>query len=226
MIEGLAVARACRGAGVAGFLIKHADVFTHVAYGPTVHLWARELDTTPVFHTAINVALYGFTHTGPMVPVVDVTQMDYDRFEQLWALSSPALVKDGPCFVATRPVNRRCGLRVFVGYGGLVVVSATERVGASGMPIYEIVWCGAFDGTVLRPAGPDLNSVQQLLNGVACLLPAGGVLFGTTDPCGGGVRSDWVGWTVGASGAHALYMYNYMPPAFGSCRIHMIREEL
>jgi GNAT superfamily N-acetyltransferase len=225
VIEGLAVDRAFRGTGVAGFLIKHADVFTHTAYGPSVHLWARELDVTPVFHTAISVATYGFTHTGPAVPVAGVTQMDYDRFEQLWTVSSPTWVLDGPCLVATQPLNRRRGLRVFVGHSGLAVISATERVSASGVPIYEIVWCGAYTDGVLRPAGPDLN-FQQLLNGVACLLPVGGVLFGTTDPCGGGVRSDWMGWTVGTSGVHALYMYNYMPPAFGACRIHMIREEL
>ena len=106
-----------------------------------------------------------------------------------------------------------------------MVVSPTERVSATGTPIYEIVWSGKYTEGVLAPAHGDL-SFQQLLNGIACLLPAGGVLFGTSDPCGGGVQAGWAGWNVGTSGVHALYMYNYMPPAFGACRIHTIREEL
>jgi hypothetical protein len=231
VIEGLCVAKELRGAGVAGFLIKHADAFTHEAYGLCAHLWSRELDATPLFHTAINVATYGYTHTGPAVSPVGVEPMDWDRFEQLWITYSPRWISEGagtrdPCLVATHPVNRRRTLRVFTGFNGLVVVSPTERVGVAGTPIYEIVWSGKYVGGILAPApAVDLN-FQQLLNGVACLLPAGGVLFGTSDPCCGGVHADWVGWNVGASGVHALYMYNYMPPAFGACRIHMIREEL
>lgn len=227
VIEGLAVTPALRGAGVAGFLIKHVDAYTHETYGPCAHLWARELDTAPFFHTALNIATYGFTHTGPAVPAVGVDAMDWDRFERLWTSYSPQWVHHSgePCIVATRPMNRRRTLRVFTGFGGLVVVSSTERTGATGTPIYEIVWSGKYTGGVLAPARADLN-FQQLLNGVACLLPAGGVLFGTCDPCGGGVMAGWAGWTVGASGVHALYMYNYMPPAFGACRIHVIREEL
>jgi hypothetical protein len=238
IIEGLAVAPQYRSAGVAGFMIGHADAFTSYKFGVCAHLWSRELYSAPYFSTALSTDLYGYTDTGRTLPDTGVTEIDWDQFEQLWISNSPhwpSRLSDQPMIVATKPQNRRRTHRVFTGHGGVAVVATTERIGitpgaaavaaAATKPIYEIVWSGKLSEEGLLPAGNDFD-FTQLVNGIAAMLPFGGVLFGTTAPNGGGLRTANPEWKIGRSGVQAMYIYNYMPPAFGSCRIHMIRSEI
>jgi GNAT superfamily N-acetyltransferase len=229
MIEGLCVAPRYRGNGVGGFMIRHADAFTSYKFGVCAHLWARELDTAPLLSTALSVDKYGYSETGIATQYSDrVKNMPWDAFVRLWTVNNAKWVSvpvTEPAVVVSTPSNRRGKHRVFYGYGGVVVVSDTERTAADGKRIYEIVWSGRLLGDGLLPARADFD-FKQLADGAAAALPAGGVLFGTTSPCGGGLRDDWDGWRVGHSGYHALYIYNYMPPAFGACRIHMVRDEI
>jgi hypothetical protein len=231
VIEGLCVSPAYRSKGLAGFMIAHADAFTSYKFGVCAHLWARELDSYPLINTALTVDYYGYRATGGIKDET-IRSIPWDSFVQLWTSNSSkwVLATGGsrpaePCIVATEPANRRGRNTVYFGYGGLAVISDTERTGADGKHIYEIVWSGRFDAGGLMPATADFD-FKQLMDGVASLLPGGGVLFGTCAPSCGGLRADWEGWAVGRSGHHALYLYNYMPPAFGACRIHIVRDEL
>jgi hypothetical protein len=231
IIEGLCVNHTHRGQGLAGFMIRYADAFTSYKFGVCVHLWARELDSKPFVHTALTIDMYGYRTTGCDKKDESIRMMPWDVFVRLWTSNSSNWVLgtssgvEEPSIVATKPANRRGRNTVYVGYGGLVVISDTERSGADGKHIYEIVWSGRFAEKGLTPAGGDLD-FKQLCDGVAAQLPIGGVLFGTCAPSCGGVRAEWADWTVGRSGYHALYLYNYMPPAFGACRIHIVRDEL
>lgn len=230
VIEGLCVAPSYRDDGVAGFMLRHIDAFTSYKFGVTAHLWARELDSVPFINTALTVDKYGYKFTGlrGVSKTFSVDIMPWDSFVRLWTTNSSKWVIDSctPCLVATVPSNRRGKNTVYFGYGGIMVVCNTERISTDGNKrIYEIVWSGKLTSTGLMPADDDFD-FKQLADGVASLVGAGGVLFGTSSPCCGGVRQTWEGWNIGRSGYHALYLYNYMPPAFGACRIHILRDEL
>ena len=223
VIEGLCVAPAYRGAGVAGFMIAHADAFTSYKFGVCAHLWSREVAAASFWDTALRSDLYGYTLTG-FRSGDPIEKMDWSVFVRLWTESSPSWISNAPCIIGKTPQNRRNASSVYYGYGALAVVNNTGRVGADGAPIYEIVWSGKYADGILEPATADLD-YKQLLNGIAAALPAGGVLFGTTSMDAGGLRN-WDHWTLGNSGSHAVYIYNYMPPAFGTCRIFCVRDEL
>jgi hypothetical protein len=231
IIEGLCVAPSLRGHGIAGFMIKHADAFTSYRFGVCAHVWAREENTKSLFSTAIASHTYGYKicsgveSTSGTYPGLQT--MDWRCFEHVWVTQCRNWVHAGSdCMVVTRPSNLRGGLHVFYMNDCLVVVSDTQRRVSSGAAIYEIVWSGKYAKGVLMPASDDLN-FKQLLNAITCILPADSLLFATTSSDCGGLRADWSdGWTIGRSGVHSLYIYNYMPPVFGNCRIHMIREEL
>ncbi len=54
-----------------------------------------------------------------------------------------------------------------------------------------------------------------------------GVLFGTDAPYQGGLNRELpTPWKFGTSGKHLTYIYNFMPPTFWWCSIHMPRLEL
>jgi hypothetical protein len=197
--------------------------------GTCAYLFSRELPSVPYFNSALRCDTYGYRICGSAEDRgIVVETMPWAEFERTWALYCWAWTSNGDSIVATAPLNRRGSLAVYTKDRMLAVISNTERVGSTGGAIYEVVWCGVLEaGRVLSPV-PAAGTLdfQQLLNGVAGSLPAGAVLFGSSSLEGGSVNPDWAGWTVGVSGVHAWYIYNYMPPVFGTCRIHAIRDEL
>jgi hypothetical protein len=226
IIEGLCVAPAARGRGVAGFMIGHADAFTSYKLGICAHLWSRELSAPPFWDTALRTDLYGYTHARGTAAAPELQTMPWSDFVALWTAAAPHFVATAaPCIVVAAPANRRGRNSVYYGFGALMVISNTERTGPGSEAIYEIVWSGRYNGRALMPAGADFD-FQHLAAAIAGVLPAGALLFGTASPDCGGVAAGWSGWSMGYSGAHATYIYNYMPPAFGSCRILMVRDEL
>jgi hypothetical protein len=228
VIEGLCVHSRLRGDGVAAFLIKHMDSFVAFQMGTCAYLFSRELASVPYFNSALRCDTYAYKICGqPRDSVNHVDTMPWSDFERMWTFYCWAWTAAEGCIVSTLPQNRRGKLAVYTKDRLLAVVSNTERVGSTGGRIYEVVWCGAIGpGQSLMPNLPTLD-FQQLLNGIAGSLPAGAILFASSGLEGGGVRAEWSnGWIVGASGVHAWYIYNYMPPAFGTCRIHAIRDEL
>ena len=235
VIEGLCVHARLRGEGVAAFLIKHMDSFVAFQMGACAYLFSRELASIPYFNSALRTDTYAYKICGQAADAaIGVETLTWSEFERMWNFycwawtSDKSMIESG-CIVASAPINRRGRLAVYTKDRLLVVISNTERVGTTGGAIYEVVWCGLIGpGQSLTPVHGTLD-FQQLLNGVAGSLPAGSILFASSGLEGGGVRDDWAcgsSWIVGASGVHAWYIYNYMPPAFGACRIHAIRDEL
>jgi hypothetical protein len=226
MIEGLCVASPYRSKGIAGFMIGHMDIFTTYKFGTCAHLWSRELSEPPAFwDTALRVDKYGYTWTGTMSRG-EVSTMPWNAFVQLWEDSWVDWVDGSAAIIACEPRNRNNRIQIYFSGNLIAAVAATGRTSADEKTaIYEIVWSGKYEKGNLAPATPDLN-FKQLVDSIAAALPAGGVLFGTTSPDCGGLCGDWAGWSVGSSGMHATYIYNYMPPAFGTCRILMVRDEI
>jgi len=223
MIEGLCVAAPYRSNGIAGYMIAKMDDLTS-SHRPATHLWCREVPSASLWDTALRTDIYGFRKTGDArIPGPGLEEMPWDAFSRLWIASSPTWTLQ-PSIIVKQPTNRKNSIRIFHGYRCIVAIADTGRQGADEI-IYEIVWSGKYTNGVLMPATTDLD-FKQLLDDVACALPPRGVLFGTSSPDCGGVDHTWDGWTVGRSGAHAMYIYNYMPPAFGSCRILMVRDEI
>jgi hypothetical protein len=134
---------------------------------------------------------------------------------------------DSPCIISKKPQNRRNGLYVFEYNTLIVVVSNTFRF-TKGMCIYEIIWCGKLVNERLVPAS-FFSDYKEALTAITNFHTFnGGILFGSSSPLGGGIAPDWSshGWIYGQSGAHAWYIYNFMPPTFRNCVIHCIRDEL
>lgn len=230
MIEGLCVAAPYRSQGVAGYMIGMMDAITS-ASTPSSHLWCREIAGASLWDTALRVDIYGYRKCGTAAAAAPQT-MAWDSFTHLWSAFAASRLGIGPSIIIKTPSNRKGRNTVFHRAGLIAVVADTGRVGGPATStvaerIYEIVWSGRYEGGRLAPASVDLD-FKQLLDGIAGALPAGGVLFATTSCDCGGVRPQWGGadWSVGYSGAHAIYIYNYMPPVFGTCRIIMVRDEI
>ena len=229
-IEGLCVRGTHRHKGLAGMMIAQVDYETTRLFGPLVHLWSRELSSKPVLSTAVNVATYAYILTQRGSPRVPLRELEWSEFAHLWESNCHRFSG----IVAVTPSNRREGVRVWEGesHGAVkvVVVADTRRITADGKSIYEVVWCGWRIINVLFPASHGLR-FRTLLESVAAeyAREGPGLLFVTSDRTGGGAKKRWEGkgpWVYGSSGVHATYIYNYLPPSFGSCPIHVIREEL
>jgi hypothetical protein len=235
VIEGLCVRADYRSRGIAGFMIAYMDYFTSQRE-PVAHIWSRELAVAPwsLFSTALHVKTYAY------VKATDIksehrTDEFYDRmpwpaFCQLWGASVIPWNTIKPGIVSTRPQNRRGDLRVYATKMAsplerqkIVVITDTRRVtvGASeSLKILEVVWCGTAVRGVLTPGSA--CDFQQFLNSVCATDLSGGILFAL-----GSASAPWSApWVAGRSGVHAWYMYNFVPPAFGSCELYAVREEI
>ena len=103
------------------------------------------------------------------------------------------------------------------------MITDTRRVTIpAGEKIWEVVWCGKLERGQLKPAAA--LDFQQLICSIASVELKGGILFALGSA---GSTEDWKApWVAGRSGVHAWYMYNFVPPAFGSCELHAVREEI
>jgi len=220
VIEGLCVHDVCRGKGVAGFMIEYIDAYTSKVCGPVAHFWSRELSAKSLFSTAISTDTYAYTRCELCPERLPVSSVEWSVFQQLWTSNTSSW--PGKCIIATAPVSRRDGLFVLEVQNHIVVVSRTgRRTKPEQLPIWEVVWCGLRFDTILTPG----NCTEGVLTSVAAYLKTG-LLFASSSPIGGGVTRDWALWHYGRSGVHAWYIYNYVPPAFGSCLFHAIRDEI
>jgi hypothetical protein len=220
VIEGLCVHDSCRGKGVAGFMIEYIDAYTSRICGPVTLFWARELAAKPLFSTAISADTYAYTRCELCPAGMRVNPVEWSVFHQLWTSNNSSW--PGKCIIATEPVSRRDALLVLDIQNHIVVVSRTgRRTKPDGLTIWEVVWCGLRVDNILIPG----NCTESVLTSVAAHLKTG-LLFASSSPIGGGVTRDWKAWNYGRSGVHAWYIYNYVPPAFGSCLFHAIRDEI
>jgi hypothetical protein len=213
VIEGLCIHPEYRSKGLAGILINQMDMYTHTLFGPTAHLWSREMATTPFFSTALTTQMYGYIHC-EVAAYTPCEQMPWKMFVGHWRESCRKWL-DKPCIVADTPLNRRNDLTVWIADANVAVIANTRRTSGSDI-LWEVVWCGILDKGLLWP----LDECGDFLESVAANI-GHGILF-TSDY----VRKWKKPWIYGTSGYHSWYMYNYIPPAFRTCKIHAIREEL
>ncbi len=225
VIEGLCVRDKLRSKGIAGVMINRMDRFTHHMFGPTVHLWAREqaYSTGLLPTSALNTYEYGYIRCNEARPRIMCTKMDWLQFSALWSASCFSWLQDGPAIVAELPTNRRGDLTVWLGYrysaGQDVAVIANTQRYVNDQPIYEVVWCGSIKQGLLTPANK-WDNYDTLLESIAS--KHSGILFATSEY----IKLWSYPWTNGTSGYHTWYIYNYLPPAFGKCKLHVIREEV
>jgi hypothetical protein len=226
VIEGLCVHPEIRGSGIAGIMINRMDIVTHRMFGPTAHLWAREEAYSPsalLLTSAINSHQYGYMRCQDANARLTCTKMDWSTFSTYWASNCFSWLRDGPAIVAEIPSNRRGDITVWLGYPyssgqDVVVVVNTQRYSDDGA-IYEVLWCGSIKEGKLYPVSK-WTDYGTLIESIASKHK--GIFFATDE-----YVHIWTGpWIFGKSGYHSWYLYNYLPPAFGNCKLHAIREEI
>jgi hypothetical protein len=218
VIEGLCINPAYRGKGLAGIMINQMDHYTHTHFGPTAHLWSRETTSTPLISSALNTHMYGYIECALATPKTACEQMPWDMFVTLWKRSYIRWLNK-PCIVTDTPLNRRNDLTVWIdaAQSKVAVVANTRRTSGTNT-LWEVVWCGEILNDLLWPA--ESTEYNYFLESISAKL-GHGILF----------TSDYIQtwnkpWVYGNSGFHSWYIYNYMPPAFRTCAVHAIREEL
>jgi len=222
VIEGLCVHRHFRKKGIAAYMISAMDYETSRTE-PCIHLWSREVPRTPIFSTHINAKTYGYIDCANAKPLMNATILPWDDFSSFWKNSSIHWVHTNPnSIVSTVPTNRRGGLTAWlVEYGAekiiLIISDTKRRTKKDNRMLWEVVWVGKIESSLLVPSKTDPDCIES----VASQLD--GLLFITTDF---GVSSWNYPWRIGSSGSHAWYIYNYLPPVFGTCELHSLREEI
>jgi GNAT superfamily N-acetyltransferase len=218
VVEGLVVHGELRGQGVAGWMIAAIDGTMSRLHAPRPFacVWAREISTIPHFPTFVSCLPYrwrlcegGASQGGASQEGASQGGASQEGASQEGALTAAAFqplwdsLREGAGpFLATSTIdNRRGGLRFFCGGGGYAVVTDTRRRTTPGdRRIYEIAWASSADAVAAAAARLD------------------GLLFTTMD------MGEREGWSKG--GYHAYSIYNYRPPAYGTCDIRALREEL
>ena len=224
VVEGLCVHRDFRSKGVASWLMAAIDHAVGARQpNPFACIWSRELAVAPLFSTFLTAPTYASIPCDlPPAPTFAVTSVDLTTFNPIWERIVYRTSATQPSIVTETIDHRRGGLSVWKAVIGAfdyyVVVSNTRRKTTVGSKsIHEVVWCGTeFADGVLRLV---LEAVAHQYTGL---------FFCTSDAHTGGAQADWVshGWSYGTSGIHAWSIYNYIPPAFGACKILALREEV
>ncbi len=222
IIEGLCVHTEYRGDGLAGYMIAYMDAVTSATI-PSIHMWAREYPIAPPLTTAFSVKTYAYVIGSKAKKLVHYTTMNIEVFNLLWKKYSTGWTHSTePAIVCSQPVLRRNDLHAFISNNIVAVITNTRRVAVGheeGSALWEVVWCGRLHIDKLEPI-LHMSEAQDFLTSVAAGL--GCILFAS-----GTDHDVWLApWQHGRSGVHAWYLYNYVPPAFGSCALHMIREEI
>ena len=222
VIEGLCVHKQFRKKGIAAYMISAMDYETSRTE-PCIHLWSRELPSKPVFSTHLNAKTYGYIDCSVAKPTMNTTRMPWDEFSTLWENSSIHWVHTNPnSIVSTLPSNRRGGLTVWSVECGsekiILIISDTKRkTKQDHSAIWEVIWVGKIESSLLVPSTTHpycIESVASQLKGLVFVMTEYGI-------------SSWnYPWRIGTSGIHAWYIYNYLPPTFGNCELHTVREEL
>ena len=209
VVEGLVVEGGLRGQGVAGWMIAAIDgtVSRLRAPRPFACLWAREVSRLPMFPTFVSCRPYAWKRCERATLPTGWRLVSAAEFQPVWnAVVAAALSSGAPTLATTSMDVRRGGLLFLVGPKDVVVISDTcRRSRRDGERVYEIVYATA-------------TTAATAISAAAAAVT--GLLF-TTLPVG---SED--GWTTGTSGHHAYSIYNYWPPAFGSCDLLFVREEL
>jgi GNAT superfamily N-acetyltransferase len=203
VIEGLCVHSDYRRKGVAGLLIGYIDWLLS-ARGPSPHMWSREESMIAgIISTCVSRKIYSYRNcwkrTGSRAK-----KLSYDEFMERYKV----IRFKAPYIHSIKPNSWRGDLDYWELKDNLVVIANTRRITNRGAPIYEIV--------MSEPR----NIPSYFLDEICENYDSGQIfttqLFETLS----------LEWTLGASGTHAWYLYNFIPPAFGYTNVTMVREEL
>lgn len=208
IIEGLCIHNDYRKQGLAGKLIAYMDWFTSQRE-PCVHLWAREESrfTPGIFSTDCARLPYSFRYCRKDTEATNCTRRaTEEEFLNIWRRKQFS----GNFIRSSLPGSIRGDLDYWICETHLVVVSHTRRYTRTNVPIYEIIFMTCDSLTLNCECSNILNKVCANYDGI---------MYSTYPKLG----KDWI---TGTSGAHAWYMYNYIPPAFWTCDMFIIREEL
>jgi len=227
-IEGLCIHGSLRSKGLAGAMIGMIDATVNAIFGPVVMVWSRELASKPFFSTALHHATYAYISCARAIGQMSLREVPWDEFSTLWQNNCHRF----PGIVASVPSNRRGGIHIWEGVDAqgatkIAVVSDTRRITKDGTPVYEVIWCGWRINNILYVAWEG-QRYRIFLESIAATYRTG-LLFATSLQTGGIAKKRWEEkgpWSYGTSGVHAMYIYNYLPPSFGNCLVHAIREDL
>lgn len=214
VIECLCIHASLRKQGIAGFMISAMDYETS-AIRPIIHLWSRELDALPLLSTHLNAKNYCYLDCSAATERFPAARMDFPDFVSIWEHSYRRLGG----IVTSLPSNRRGGLHVWRVNSSVFVVSDTKRRTRKGdLPIWEIVWCGKL-GTDFTLSPYAILPVEA----ESVAFHYFGIFFTMTEFS----KLPWTSpWRVGHSGLQAWYIYNFVPPSWGDCELHAIRDEI
>lgn len=242
MVEGLCVDAAWRGKHLAGWLISWVD-FLLCKERPRLFLWSREAPTA-LSTTNIAIAQYAYMRSrdlsgspGPRgSDMGDLVSVPWETFRTLWAEYSAEWVSETtviPTSLPPSPIANGAHLHVWVHSVSriVVVLSDTLRRTRTNEAVWELVWCGRYDGA-LKPWTKKGDAriarmLEQLVSQTKNETANGTILFVTDVPHQGGATTEWgLPWVLGTSGFHQTYIYNFMPPAFWSMTVMLPRWEL
>lgn len=218
IIEGLVVATAYRGKGIAGHLIAAADAYTSTVT-PCAHLWARELPTAPWFHTAMHIAKYAYIScSAAKTQTHKIQTISWSAFSAHWARLSAGM--PAHWLRVGLPEIPPPGLDIWVSSSDPSLMAAVVKTRRYSADTNQELW------EVQYVSNPDAPSLFPFLESVAARYT--GCLFVTDSPavCGEKLRGIAPPWYYGRSGVHAWYIYNYIPPMFGSTVLYSLRPEL
>lgn len=224
---------AWRGRHLAGWLIAWVD-YRMNQDGPNAFFWAREVPTgvhgTDIsLHTYAFVSLAALRARNPLNVATIAVRVPWEDVVAMWAKSAHTW-KSNSRIVGTRLFAEdaeRMEAWTDIKTGQLIIVGDTmRRTRVANEAIWEVQWCGwrTLGGTLL-PARTE-DDFRPLLE-TAMLESGWGVLFASDAVMQGGARMDWpLPWKFGTSGFHAIYIYNYMPPTFWTCKFIALRSEV
>lgn len=226
VIEGLCIHKEQRGHHLAGWLIAWMDYWTH-SLRPTVHFWFREVGpqapTTEIVRATWTYVRIAELPTSALQPPMH--RMTPNEFTALWESSVPTW-RHAKAVLGSRPFGEDTTCwEIWRHESAIVVLLNTRRRTRPGHePIWEVAWCGEVRQGLLYPG---LRDARPLIEAAAQQGCTEGLVFVTDEPHRGGASSAWGSpWHFGTSGLQLTYVYNYMPPAFWTCDVQLLRDEL
>jgi len=233
-IEGLCVHPSWRGRHLAGWLIAWVD-YRMNREGPNAFFWAREVPTA-VHGTNISLHTYAYARIADLRTAradympAQAVRVPWSDIQRMWARSAAGW-KSSSRIVGTRLFTEdaeRMEAWTDSESGQVVILADTMRKAREdNEPIWEVQWCGwrTLAGNLLSARHED--DFRRLLEPVATSDGRKGVIFASDARMQGGAKMSWpLPWKFGTSGFHAIYIYNYMPPAFWTCELIALRSEV
>jgi hypothetical protein len=230
MIEGLCIHGEYRGQHLAGWLISWVD-YKIGQSGPAAFFWTREVPYyTPTTDIAIHT--YGYAHISELSISCEVRKRAWSEFRSWWKASYPSWRSDTRITVSLPAMSDKEAKWIEVweapdSHQILVLANTRRKTTNTNMPIYEVLWCGTKSQTdILFLASSDTN-FRPLIESATKQTSENGIVFVSSAAHQGSASLTWPHpWKYGTSGYHSINLYNYMPPAFWTCDVQLVRNDI